>query len=372
MISHKDRDSASRNIYTILLKELEDHAPVVIGTIIETKGSAPQISGASALFSGGKLLQGTLGGGLLEANAQKRSLEVQNRERPSLYTFTLTGDVTSEEEALCGGEAKILIDPQPKKHISVFQQMKQSLDRRRSGFLATFIGKGPGENLLISRIWRDVNDLDEDIKDIPLSIIRRELNGFQAEKKPKLLRTQEAIFPEKVSETLLFLEPVFPLPQLVIFGAGHIGKALCHLGKLLSFEVHVIDDRAEYANKGQLPDADNIIVDDIGKAMNAFSISSDVFIVIVTRGHVHDAEALKECIDSDAAYIGMIGSTRKIKSMNEMFLEKGWATQDQLDRVYAPIGIDIQSKTVEEIAVSIAAQLVFVRRERQDQREKRA
>ena len=220
------------------------------------------------------------------------------------------------------------------------------------------------------RFYQDSRD--EDVKDILVSILRRDWRRFQAEKKPKLLKIQEPIFPDKVEETLLFLEPVFPLPQLVIVGAGHIGRALCHLGNLLSFEVHVIDDRVEFANKGELPHADNIIVEDIGKAMKAFPISSDTFIVIVTRGHSHDAEALKECIDSDAAYIGMIGSARKIKIMNDMFLEKGWATQDQLGRVCAPIGIDIRSKTVEEIAVSIAAQLVLVRRESQDQREKNA
>ncbi len=98
--------------------------------------------------------------------------------------------------------------------------------------------------------------------------------------------------------------------------------------------------------------------------MQAIPISSDTYIVLVTRGHRNDADALKQCIDSEAAYIGMIGSARKIGLMRKQFLQEGWATPDQFDGIYAPIGIDILSKTVQEIAVSIAAQLILVRRQR--------
>ncbi len=172
---------------------------------------------------------------------------------------------------------------------------------------------------------------------------------------------KEKIFPEKAEENFVFLEPILPLQQLVIAGAGHIGQALSHLGSLLDFEVTVIDDRPEFANKERLPDADNIIVDEVEKAVRNFPISPDTYLVIVTRGHHHDAEALRPCISSKAAYVGMIGSTRKIKLMREKFIEQGWATPEEFDHVHAPIGIDIQSKTVEEIAVSIVAQLALVR-----------
>ena len=131
-------------------------------------------------------------------------------------------------------------------------------------------------------------------------------------------------------------------------------------------EVTVIDDRSEYANTGKFPEADRIIVDDIGKTINKLPITSDTYIVIVTRGHRHDAEALKSCISSQAAYIGMIGSRRKIALMRENFIKKGWATAKEFDRVCAPIGLSIHSKTIEEIAVSIAAQLILIRGESRD------
>ena len=159
----------------------------------------------------------------------------------------------------------------------------------------------------------------------------------------------------------IFLEPVFPDPHLIIVGAGHIGKALCHLGKLLDFQVTVIDDRPEHANQENLPDADLILSNDIEKDLTGLMITDNSYIVIVTQGHKKDAVALRQCIHSQAAYIGMIGSKRKTRLMKEEFIDKHWATQEELDRIYAPIGIDIQSKTVQEIAVSIAAQLIQIR-----------
>jgi xanthine dehydrogenase accessory factor len=155
------------------------------------------------------------------------------------------------------------------------------------------------------------------------------------------------------------------LPKLVIAGAGHVGKALSHLGRLLDFEVTVIDDRPEYANPANIPDADHLIVQDIGKAMRELDRGPDTYIVIVTRGHHHDGEALKPLIGSGAAYVGMIGSLHKVGVMKKRFLGEGWSTPEHWEEVYAPVGLAIGSQTVQEIAISIAAQLVAVRNKNQ-------
>jgi xanthine dehydrogenase accessory factor len=179
---------------------------------------------------------------------------------------------------------------------------------------------------------------------------------------PLLLQIQEKVFFPEAEKTWLYLEPVHPPAHLVIAGAGHIGRALAHIGRLLDFEVTVIDDRSEFANSERIPDADRLIVDDIGKALSGIEMTSDTYIVIVTRGHKADADALKACIQTDIPYIGMIGSKRKIELMRKKFLERKWATAEEFDRVHAPIGIEIGSQTVQEIAVSIAAQLIKVLR----------
>jgi len=358
-----------KNIYVRLLEGLTEQKHLVLATIVATKGSTPQVPGASALFSSEGLLEGTLGGGLLEADAQRKALKTLKKKASLLSEFSLKGDMSSEEGAICGGEVKILIDASPEVHRNTFQALSQSLIKREPGVLATFINRISEEKLSLSRRWKERKEKFVADPGEHLSFFKKEIRKAFLEGKPFLLKIKKEIFPEKAKERFLFLEPIFPLPQLVIAGAGHIGQAVTHLGSLLNFEVAVIDDRPEFANKERLPDADHIIVDEIGNAIQNFPISSDTYLVIVTRGHKHDGAALRQCISSEASYIGLIGSVRKIKLMRKKFLEEGWATSRQFDRVCAPIGIDIQSKTVEEIAISIAAQLVLVRSQIQEKRK---
>jgi len=151
------------------------------------------------------------------------------------------------------------------------------------------------------------------------------------------------------------------LPRLIIAGAGHVGTALSHLGKLLDFEVTVWDDRVEFANKKHLPDAHRILSGSLDESLGKLKVDHDTFIVIVTHGHKNDADALRKFIASEAGYIGMIGSRRKVEFVRESFMKNGWATKEQWEKIYSPVGFKIQSKTVQEIAMSIAAQLIQVR-----------
>jgi xanthine dehydrogenase accessory factor len=135
---------------------------------------------------------------------------------------------------------------------------------------------------------------------------------------------------------------------------------------MLDFEVTVIDDRPEYANAKRFPEAAKIIVADIGRAVRETPLGADAYLVIVTRGHSRDADALRAAVKRPAAYVGMIGSRRKVRLLRRLFLERGWATPGQWARVHTPIGLPIGSRTVAEIAVSISAELVKIRREIRD------
>ncbi|MFB0566304.1 MAG: XdhC family protein [Candidatus Aminicenantaceae bacterium] len=357
-----------KNIHAKLFNLLREKKPLALATIIETKGSTPQVVGASAIFFPEGLLAGTVGGGLLEADTKKKAVQAAKTRTSKIFEFYLEADISSEEGAICGGKARVFIDAFPEKHTDTYEKLHQSVLQRKPGMLATFINVHSDEKISVLRFWIDNKEIAQALPESPLSFFQDEVRNAFMERKPSLLRIKKKIFPHEIKESSLFLEPIFPLPQLVIAGAGHIGQAVAHLGSLLDFEVAVIDDRPEFANKERLPDTDYIIVDEIARAIKNFPVSSDTYIVIVTRGHRYDGEALRECIASDAAYIGMIGSTRKIKLMRKEFLEQGWASPQQFDRVYAPIGIDINSKTVEEIAVSITAQLVLIRSKIQDKR----
>lgn len=358
-----------KNIYVHLSEMLQEKKQVVLATIVEAKGSTPQVPGASAIFSPEGLLAGTLGGGLLEAVALKRARDALKRGQSLLYSFNLDADISSDEDSICGGQVRILLDVSPKKHEDTFKDLHRSFLRRTPGLLSTWIKEFSGGSISIFRNWIENNEKSLSSLGKPLSILKDHVAKTLAEEKPALVKVEEG--QSGVEESLFFLEPVIPLPRLVIAGAGHVGRAVARLGYFLDFEVTVIDDRPEFANRDNIPNADHIIVDQIAQTITKFPIGPDAYLVIVTRGHRYDAEVLRECIASDAAYIGMIGSDRKVKLMREKFLERGWAREEQFDRVRAPIGLDIGSKTVEEIALSIAAQLIQVRSQIHEKRKGR-
>jgi len=160
------------------------------------------------------------------------------------------------------------------------------------------------------------------------------------------------------------LERILPKPSLIIAGAGHIGHSLAHLGKFLGFDVVVWDDRPEYANQNMFPDADVVLSGTVDESLGQIPVQDDSYLVIVTRGHKSDADVLRKFITSNAAYIGMIGSKAKVTQMKALFLENAWATPEQWSRIYTPVGLDIGAQTVEEIAISIAAQLVKVKNQK--------
>ncbi len=345
-----------KHLHSRLWEMRRSQKPVALATLIDTYGSTPQVPGASALFGTQGLIQGTLGGGILEKDAESRAAESLKTGLSQLYTFALEADLDSEHGAICGGGVRMLIDAQPFAHAAAFEALLKSQKDRRTGILVTQIEEQRQQGLHLNRLWVPAEDAEQGIPGDAL--VREHIKACLRSQKPVLYARGIPTSESEPPSDLVFLEPFFPLPRLVIAGAGHIGQAVAHLGHLLEFEVTVIDDRPEYANPDNLPDADRILVKDIGPALEDIPLGPDTYLVIVTRGHRHDGEALRSSITSDAAYIGMIGSRSKIALMREQFLDQSWANPALWDRVHAPIGLDIHSQTVEEIAVSIAAQLV--------------
>ena len=152
-------------------------------------------------------------------------------------------------------------------------------------------------------------------------------------------------------------------PRLLIVGAGHISRVLARMMLPLGFDVGVIDDRADYANADRFPPPMRTTVGDMEATLESLAIDANTFVVIVTRGHKHDEQALQAVVESPAGYIGMIGSRRKVKVVFDDLRRRG-VEPSALDRIHAPIGLDIHAVTTDEIALSIGAQLVSVRRAR--------
>ena len=160
----------------------------------------------------------------------------------------------------------------------------------------------------------------------------------------------------------VLIEPMISRPVLLIAGGGHVGQAVAAQAIAVGFDVIVLDDRKEFTSPDIFVEGIATRCGDVVDEIGRFDISGDTYIVIVTRGHRHDIDALRACIHSPAGYIGMIGSGRKVSMVRKRFVESNVATAEEFDRVYAPIGVDIGALTVPEIATSIVAQLVAVRR----------
>lgn len=278
---------------------------VALCTVVATRGSTPQGKGAKMLVVGDGKTIGTLGGGCVEAEVRKRAIEMLSADSSKLFEFHLDHDFGWDDGLICGGVMDIYVQVLERSHIHPFATVLESIR-----------GKIP-------TIFR----------------LPYEQKGAAKE----------------------YVEEIGPPPRLVIAGAGHVGQALGELAAKLDFAVTVIDDRADYASAERFPLAKQCIVGDIEAELKKFAIDAGTYIVIVTRGHRHDGQSLKAVIDSPARYIGLIGSKSKIKLIYDDLVEQG-VSIERLQSVHAPIGYDIGAITVPEIAVSIAAELVAIRR----------
>jgi len=337
-----------------MLETLAGGRRLVLATVVEAEGSTPQVAGASAVFSEAGLEAGTVGGGLLEARVEAAAKVALEDGKARLLGVRLDADPADLEGAICGGAAKVLVDPGVDRERAAFEAALAGLRKGRPGHLLAVIERREGDVVEVGRYWLAGGAAANTRSDVPAAAA---IDGLAAElaSGPQVIES---------GGRLVFAEPVQALPRLIVAGAGHVGRAVARLGSLLDFSVTVIDDRPEFANRENVPEAHEIVVGDIGRSLGEIAPSDQDYYVIVTRGHRKDAEALRAVVGRPAAYIGMIGSANKIEIMRREFLEKGWATAEEWAGLRAPIGLKIGSKTVEEIAVSIAAELVLVRSER--------
>ncbi len=228
--------------------------------------------------------------------------------------------------------------------------------------LATVVEAGngvkvePGEKCLI----RDSGIKAGRIQDPNLfKAILKEAEARLDEQKSKLVSLD---VPEAGGKVEVFFDVMAAAPKLYVVGAGHIAVPLARMGKILDFHVTVLDDRMLFANRDRFPDADSVLVGDMAETLKQLPIDSSTYIVLITRGHKYDEPCLREILDSRAKYIGMIGSKRRVKACFQRFREEERIAEELIRRVHAPIGLDINTETPEEIALSILAEIIKVRR----------
>lgn len=194
----------------------------------------------------------------------------------------------------------------------------------------------------------------------------RVVEAIQAESAARLAAEKSQLVSLDVPGTGAKLDVFFEVmpapPKLIVVGAGHIAVPLVKMAKVLDFHVVVIDDRLLYANRERFPDADEVLVGDMAQMLKEMEITASCYIVLITRGHAYDEPCLRVVLPTEAKYIGMIGSRRRIKACFQRFREEDKIAEELIGKVYAPIGLDIATETPAEIALSILAEVVKVRR----------
>jgi xanthine dehydrogenase accessory factor len=350
-----------QDIYSEIVRALEKREKCVLATLISRVGSAPRAVGAKYLVKEDGTSLGSIGGGCVEAEVWQEAQKVIERREGRVLHFELTSEQLAEGGLVCGGNIDIFLEPLREDFLNIYQEAVKVRQWGGSAILATLVlvdgdfPKGEGSKVLIKASGEKVGSLLGGAE-LEKKVLR-EGEGVLREKKPKVL-----VLSSENRKMEILLEPVFSEPTVYIFGGGHVSEQVAPLAKKVHFKVVVIDDREIFANRERFPEADEVIVSEFEKCFNRLNIGDSSYIVIVTRGHLYDGIVLEQAMESNARYIGMIGSKKKIKTLYQSLIEKGIA-KATLGRVHAPIGIDINSETPEEIAVSIVAELIKVRGE---------
>ena len=354
------------DIYSEILKSIERKEKAALATIISRTGSAPRAVGAKYLIRGDGSSAGSIGGGCVEAEVWQEAQEVMEKGKGKVLQFKLTAEQLAEGGLICGGNIDIFIEPLKETFLEIYQEIRRIKQRKGAALLATLVsldGDDPTEEnskTLIKSSGEKVGSLLDD-KGLDRKI-HLEAETLWKEKRTELLVFQSVEKDSSWKQVEVLLEPVFSESTVYLFGAGHVSQQIAPLAKSVQFKVVVIDDREMFANRERFPEADEILVSEFETCFDRLPIDDSSYIVIVTRGHLYDGFVLEQAVKTRARYLGMIGSKKKIRILYQELMKKG-ISQKTLDRVYAPIGLDIHSETPEEIAVSIVAQLIQVRGE---------
>ncbi|NOT58652.1 MAG: XdhC family protein [Acidobacteria bacterium] len=354
-------------VYDEIARAQSSGHKLAIANIVTTAGSTPQGKGAKLVVHEDGRMQGTVGGGCVEADvwAEAKEALYENAARLCFFTLRDNPDVPPDEEGMvCGGEMEVFIEVWSPTFQPVLTAAATAEHLRQA--------ESNGETLaLVSLLTRDKQALPH----TPHLIVNAQgaivagslndqaLNEFAAREAVALIADERAELVVSAAQDMrLLFEIARPALQLVICGGGHVGQAVAKAARLLDFNVMVIDDRAEFAARDKFPDpAIKLLAMDFIEALRSLRITQATHVVIVTRGHRHDELCLQEVIDKPARYLGMIGSRRRTTTIRERLKREG-VVPASLQRVHAPIGLDIGAQTPEEIAFAIMSEIILVRR----------
>jgi len=319
---------------------------IALVTVVATTGSTPGKTGYKMLvWAKGQQIFGTVGGGLVEAEMIEQAGRMLSKPSSKTFQFDL-GNTPDDEKGICGGSVELLIETFDKDALPLFHDLVGAADSDESAVMLSLIAS---DALPRKILVRDALPAGTGFSSEIVSTIREVAAGDRGAARVS------------AGGADAFIESVSQAPTVVLLGAGHLSYHIARCAKGVHFRVTVCDDRGQYANRERFPDADAIIVADFGQVLDKVRIDRRSYVVIVTRGHKHDEIVLEQVLKTDAKYIGMIGSTRKTRTILDRLKQRG-VSAELLGRVFSPIGISVGAVTPEEIALSIVCELVKIRR----------
>lgn len=324
-----------KELLDAILRTLEAGDEAMLLTVLEKNGSAPRGAGASMLVTAYGA-SGTIGGGSAEFAAQQRALALLQEKGTAVETYRMLPNEIADLGMICGGTVEVLFQylAASEETLACFRTLSEAANARRNAWLARTVQHG--------------------------AVARMEI----ASGCPGGGRTPERI---KTDAGFVFYEPVSLAGSVYVFGGGHVSQKLVPELARVGFPVCVFEDRPEFADKALFPDADAVYLGRFTEITDRIAIAPDDYAVVMTRGHQADYEVLTQVLKTEATYIGCIGSRRKVAVTRERLLADGFS-EAEFARVHTPIGLPILAETPEEIAVSIAAELILHRAKKKEKR----
>ena len=337
---------------------LQEGDPIVVATVVRTKGSTPQKPGAKLLVRKDGTGVGTLGGGCVEGDIWFAANQLLKRGGKAQYReYPLNEELVAEDGLVCGGTMYFLIDPayRAEDYLSISLAIDGAYNGHGAVALANLIRPGEGTDApLGAKLFVREDGSTEGTLGDP------GLDREAAERAQELMVHGRSEYVVAADETEYFIEAYTTPPQLVICGGGHVSKAIAPLAKTLGFHLFITDDREEFANEERFPEANIVVPLKPEDALPQLPINPNTFIVVATRGHRYDNVALEAAANTPAKYVGLMGSKRKTILIYEDLIRSGMPIE-RVKEIRSPIGLDIHARTPEEIAVSIMGEVLMFR-----------
>ncbi len=328
----------STRIFAEIVRRLQAGQSVATALVCTRAGSAPRRPGARMLFAGNGTVLGSVGGGTLESEVLRCMEQTLDHGRAGIQRFTLSGEQAEKDGMICGGRMNVLterIEPD-RESLALYGEVQAKLGQERITLISLL-----QQGRITHMLWPGCVGIPEHVVSA--------LPGLRAMQ----------VFTDE--DQTWILEPLTSPCPCLVFGAGHVGRCTALLADQVGFAVTVLDDRREFLDPTLYPQAvDFQVLSGFDRCLENSHVTPSTFVLIITRGHAHDAEVLAQALRTPAAYIGMIGSARKRDAIYASLRRTGIG-ENELARVHCPVGLPIGADTPEEIAVSIVAQMIQAR-----------